>query len=75
MSPRPETSLIASAIICTGLTVGCRASSSIRPARQGVDAPVRPDVRAVAPMLAELEGVDVRGVPFLKAKISSWRER
>ena len=59
-SPRFEQSRMASATSATGLTVGCIASSSSRPALEGVDPGIVPDVGAVAAVLAEPEVVDVR---------------
>ena len=55
---------MASAINDTGLTVGCQALG--RPQRGRVA--VRPHVGAVAAMLAQLEGVAVRGGPVLEDK-------
>ena len=51
---------MASAIIATGLTVGCSASSSSSAGASSVHAAILPDIGAVAAVLAELEAVDVR---------------
>ena len=68
--PRDETSLMASAIIATGLTVGA-AQVRVEPAgSHGVDAAILPDIGAVASVLPELKVVVVRGnrFPILKGK-------
>src|SRR3954447_15415597 len=58
-SPRLEQSRMASATSATGFTVGCMASSSVRPAHR-VHPGIVPHVGAVAAGVAEAKGVGVR---------------
>ena len=67
MPLRPETSLMASAIIWTGFTVGWRLIRLIAPL-YSVHSPIGPDIGPVTAMLAELKGVDVRRLAFLEGK-------
>ena len=40
-----------------------------------VHASIFPDIRPITAVLTEFEAVEMWATPFLKAKISSWRER